>query len=480
MGFWGRFFGASPPPDVVADVRALPVDVRDAAAHRPETQLALRDTPPPRESPPPERSDIIQPGSQMWRSYPADGVTPESYQVIKRFADSGNTSLLMELFDDVAADYHIGAQLRTRKLAVAGAPVLFESGDGSDAGKTIAASCEKFWWAIPNRMQFVSDVLDDFYRGFSCVRPIWDSIDGKWQIVEHHAVDSRYFYFDNAVTALICETPGSAEGVPVPEGYVYSESRDSPGPIVRAGVGRPVGKLYVYKGYFWVDMAGYLEQFGSPHVQVETARAMREGDPELANIKAAARAFITDQIGIMPAGSTLKVIEAVNKAATVRDVYIAAISFADQCASKAIVGQVLTADAGPGGIGHGGAAEEQGEVRQDLKEADGSRAQDKLTRQVLAPWTRYHFGPKAPVPKFTLVVTKPEDKVQATQAQKNRAETLNILRMFVSLSKAQVRDEFELMAPDGADDTIDVPAPAPPPTQAGDPSGDVLPAVAAQ
>lgn len=453
MGFFDMF-RRSPPTEVLAST--------------PSTALALRA---PADIVPTEFKtepveNLYEQVKNLWRSYPADDISPESYRALQRQADIGQVSRLMELFDDIASDYHVSAQLRTRKLAVAGAPRLMESGDDSDLGRSIADDAELFIQRIPGFTQLCTDILDDFYRGFSCVRPIWDSIDGKWWVVGHEPVESRFFYFDNAVTPLITRDPGGIEGVPIPSGYIFSTFRDKAGPVVRGGVGRSVGKLWIAKGYTLIETTGYIERFGSPHVQVNLNKTLHEGDPLLGRIKDAARSFITDQIGILPSGATLQVVEAVNKAATVRDVFLAFMDFCDLGISKAILGQVLTADAGPGGIGHGGAAREQGEVRQDLRELDAQRLAEVLGHQLLAPWTLYHYGPTAPVPRLVFNVSKPDDQVQKTLAQKQRAETIAILRNIgLPISKTQTYEDFELVTPEDEEDTLQKAEPVADPTK---------------
>jgi len=454
MAFWSRLFG-TPPAAVAADAKAVAQG---------------------REQPPTDPWPLTQPGSDMWRTYPEETITPENLRTIQKDADVGFTWRLMELYDAIAMDYHVASQLRTRKLSVAGAPVEIEPGDTTKRASSIAEAARVFWQRIPDQTQFLVDILDDFYRGFSCVRPIWDSIGGKWWIVDHDAVDSRYFRFDHAITPLITSVPGAGEGVPVPDGYIYSECRDKAGPIVRAGVGRSISKLWVHKGYALVDTAGFIEKYGSPHIQVTTSRAFKEGDPILERIKDACRAFIVDQIGIMPEGATLQVLDAINKGSNVKDVYLAFMTWCERGISKAISGQVLSADAGDGGLGHGAEAKEQGEVRQDIREADGSRLGERVTYQVMRPWTLYHFGPNAPVPRFKLNVAKPEDKVQSTLAQKQRAETINILRSSgLPILQAQCYDEFDLERPQNVNDQALLPLPAPPPQAStiGDPIGGV-------
>lgn len=454
MGFWGRLFGA-PSVAVVADASAL--KGAPAAAQ-------------------PERYDRIeQPGSEMWRSYPEETITPESWRTIQREADQGYTSRLMELYDAVASDYHVAAQLRTRKLAVAGAPVTFEPADDSDLAKKVAEETTKAWNQIPQRSQLVVDLMDDFYRGFSLVRPIWDSVNGQWLIVGHEAVESRYLRFVDATSPIICRIPGGGEGVPIPPGYFYSEFRDKAGPVVRAGVGRSVTRSWIYKGYALVDAASFIERFGTPHVQVKTDRTLANGDPLLQQAKDAARSLISDQVGVMPAGCTAEILQAIDNAATTRDVFLAYIEFHDKAISKAIVGQVLTADAGPGGIGNGGSAEEQGDVRQDLKEADAEREGQVVDCGFSRPFALYHFGPNAPAAQCKFDVEQPEDRVQATLAEKQRAETINILRSAGLRIKAkQQYVDFTLDQPADITDDDELPPPvAAQATDIGDPSGGV-------
>jgi phage gp29-like protein len=459
MGWLDRLFRREPPRAVVADVKAL--------AARSEAHPEIY-------------APIEQPGSTVWRLYPEEDITPERWRNYQKDADLGFTHQLMELYDAVANDYHVASQLRTRKLSVAGAPVRFEPGGVSrrrvknkagvnPAAQRIADDAELFWKRIPNRSQMVVDMMDDFFRGFSCVRPIWDSIGGRWWVVAHQAVESRYFRFVNATDPIICAIPGGTDGIPVPDGYLYSEFRDKAGPVVRAGIGRSITRSWIYKGYGLVDTASFIERFGTPHVQVKTDRILQPGDPVLQQCKDAARAIITDQIGVLPSGATLEFVQAINTASTTKDVFLAYIDFHDMAISKAIVGQVLTADAGPGGIGHGGAAKEQGDVRQDLKEADAERMSQVLTDRLIRPWTLYHYGPNAPVPYLCFDVAKPEDKVQATLAQKQRAETINILRSSgLRIQAAQQYADFDLEEP-SADDEVLIAAPQPT-NDTGDPS----------
>jgi phage gp29-like protein len=452
MGFWSRLFG-TPSAAVAADAKAV-------------------------SGPADDPFPLTQAGADMWRSYPEERITPEYLRSIQKQADVGYTWELMELYDAIASDYHVASQLRTRKLSVAGAPVDFDPGDTSAAAEKIAEDARVFWQRVPNPTQLLVDVLDDFYRGFSCTRPIYDSINGKWCLVGHEAIDSRYFRFIDGIKPIITPVAGGGEGIDIPSGYIYSECRDKAGPIVRAGVGRSVSKLWVHKAYALVDTASYIERYGSPHVQAVTSRAFKDGDPVLERIKDAARSLIADQIGIVPEGAKLEFLDAVSKGSNVKDVYLAFMQFLEQGISKAIVGQVLTADAGPGGIGHGGASKEQGEVRQDIREADAARIGEVITCQVIRPWTLWHYGPNAPVPRFKLNVSKPEDKVQSTLAEKQRAETMNILRSAgLEIKKSQCYDEFDLERPVGAKDADVLPVPTPPTetTQTGDPGGTIAP-----
>ncbi len=427
-----------------------------------------------KQAPPTDEAPLIATDFAMWRSYPADTISPQRLRQILKDADIGETSELMELLDDIANDPHVGSVLRTRKLAVAGAPWCIEPADKSDAARKIADEAKLFVEAIPHFRQMCTDILDAVYRGFSYVRPRWAGVDGKWRVVGHDAIEARFFRFENGVEPRLKVDSGS-DGVPLADlpGGIWHAWRDKAGPVVRGGIGRQVAKFWYYKVQFLVDAASFLEKFGHPHIQVTTN--LRKGTPEMEDLKRAARAFIVDQIGIVPTGSTIQVLDSqINKTATVNDIYLVFFEWCDAAISKAVLGQTLTTQVGKTG-GAYAAAKVQDGVRQDLMELDAAQLADTLTSQLLKPWARYHFGENALAPRIVFDVEPPENAKESADAGKARAETIEILsRMGLEVSRAQLRDEYELREPENDEDTLEPPAPPPAAPIPGSPTGPAL------
>jgi phage gp29-like protein len=428
----------------------------------------------------PPEAEFLPDMARLFRTYPAHGISPAKLRWLLEDADIGYTGPIMELLDDVAADAHVASVLRTRKLAVAGASYSVVSADDSDRAKQIADEAQAFIDAIPNWRQLCCDLLDASYRGFAACLPIWEGRQGKWWIRGHQAIESRFFVFEDYGELPLLLSNTAPEGDPLPEGILWHEFRDKPGPVVRGGLGRSIAKLWLYKSLNLVDCASFLERFGHPHVQVELPPHIRTGSAEYEQARKAAKSIIADQVGLVPAGVTLTILDAINKAGNLDGVYLAFLRWCDEGISKAVLGGTLTTDAGPTGLGHGREAKEHGKIRQDIVEFDAYELEDTLDSQLLRAWTAYHYGPEAPQPYGEFDVCEPENEVDKRTAQKLRAETISILvAAGLSVSKAQMREEFELVEVEGEEDALEKaappPAPIPFPAQGGQGGGQEQP-----
>lgn len=412
---------------------------------------------------PPVDEVVIDPIRNLYREYPADTITPRSLRDILRRADAGYTTTLMTLLDDVSNDAHVGSQLRARKLSVAGADWKCDAGEESDTGRAIAEEATAFLKRIPNFQQLKMDVLDDFFRGFSCVQPIWEGVGGRWDVTRWKSIESRHFQFKDGVEPRIL-TDLSSDGEPLHEGLIYSECRDKPGPVVRGSVGRQIVKLWLYKSFAYITCMSYLERFGHPTVTAEVPKHIRESTAEMERIKSTLKAFVNDMVGIVPEGTKIAIHESLQKAATVRDMYLVFCEAMDAGISKAITGGTLTSDAArSGGLGHGQEAKQHGDTKQETREADADRLSEVISQQLLKPWTLYHYGPAALPPRFCIDVEEPEDKLETAQSQKYRAETLSILSAAgLRIKQSQVYEEFDLEEPSPMDKVLDKPPAQPP------------------
>ncbi len=409
---------------------------------------------------PPKDSGVrIDPRMNMTRQYPEDTVTPRELKRILKEADGGDVARYMELLDATAADPKAASVLRTRKLAVAGAPRRFEPGDESDRAKQIADETLDFFNRIPNVTQFLMHLLDAHYRAFATMRLEWDVQPGplglRQLICGYEAIESRFLRFENACEPRVM-TQGDYQGVPIPPEWLFFTMNDKAGPVVRGGTGRALVKAWVYKGYFTIDMASFIETNAKPHVQVTVPGHYVEGSAELERAKDAARAMVSDFIGLVPEGVNIQLIESVKQTSTVRDTYLAAIRYLDEVISIAeLGGDLASGSSQSGGIGHGAEAEQQGDVRQDIKEFDALSVADFLQHCVITPRTLRQYGENAPIPKLVIDVLEAEDETEVATAQKLRAETLEILqRIGKEISSKQVDEEFDLRPPDGKEDVL--------------------------
>jgi phage gp29-like protein len=441
-------------------------DTQAAAVAPPETSK-------PADGPPRGDEILISRAQRISRSFVSRGLTPKRFREILDDADVGNVRDLMELLDDVQQDAKFGSNLRTRKLAVAGAPwcCLPPDGDESDAAAKIAKEAERFLGRIPQFAALKMDLLDAVYRGFAATQPAFQADAKSWFIVKHKPIESRFFRFDEDNKPRV-SVDGSYEGIELPPApsVLYHEARSTPTETIsRQGIGRALAKLWIYKNLFTVDLASYLERFGHPLVQAEYPAHIRENTAELERIKDACRSFAVDMAAVVPQGTVMKLIEAVGKGATVRDVYLAAIEWCDDAAAVCILGGALTTGRSNPGIGQGREAEEHGEVRQELKELDASQLEETITTQLLRHWTAWHFGPTAPVPRLKIHVEEEEDQLHLAQVRKARAETRQILQtMGVPQSLDEIYAEQDMKPPASAKDTLE-PKAAPKPTP---PEGD--------
>lgn len=411
---------------------------------------------------------LISPIQNLHREYPEDTITPVRFKLILKNADIGLTSELMELLDAAASDYKVGSVLRTRKLSVASAPWTVKPAIEKDEASQRDADEAKAFLSFPQFTQMKMDLQDAHYRGFACGRLLHDmalSDDGTSpveRLAGWEPIESRFFTFKDAHEPLVT-TEGNPEGVPLPPEYIFYVVRDKPGPVTRGGTGRGIARMWLYKGYFAIDMAGYIEKYGQPHVNVTIPAHYVEGSAELERAKDAARSLIADHIGLVPEGVVLELLESIKQTSTVKDTYLAAIQFCDEAIAMAELGHTLSsAGSSVGGLGHGGEAKQAGDVKQEIRAYDAEGLADLINEQVLWPWWLRTKGDKAKPPRFCIEVEEAEDELEKANALKLRADTIAVLQSAgLEISIEQVREEFDLRPPQGEDDTLAAPEPEP-------------------
>ncbi|MEN6483423.1 MAG: DUF935 family protein, partial [Syntrophobacteraceae bacterium] len=117
-------------------------------------------------------------------------------------------------------------------------------------------------------------------------------------------------------------------------------------------------------------------------------------------------------------------------------VYEGLARFCDAQTSKAVLGQVLTSEAGSSGSYALGKV--HGAVRRDLMEADCTALAKTISRQVLRPLVGFNFGWDVPSPVFRFLHEPGEDLKQVAETYRLLAE------MGLDISQEHLAERFRI------------------------------------
>ena len=194
---------------------------------------------------------------------------------------------------------------------------------------------------------------------------------------------------------------------PKPFKWVYFRHKARSGYDTRAGIMRVCAWMYLFKNYGIKDWVIFTEVFGQPLRVGKYDQGASQADKDA--LLAAIQAIGTDAAGIISKNTEIEFVEAQQRTGSL-NIYESLTRFCDNQTSKAILGQVLTSEAG-GQKGEGSRAlgEVHNDVRQDLVESDCSALGKTITNQVLRPLVGFNFGFDSPVPQFKFLYEPPED-----------------------------------------------------------------------
>jgi phage gp29-like protein len=385
-----------------------------------------------------------------WSSYPSKGLTPERLARIFLEADAGDVMRQAELFEEMEEkDAHLASQLQIRKLAVQGLDWdVFPRGD-EERDKDIAAFCRGVLAGL-NLDEHVVDLLDALGKGYSVMEIVWDLSAGEAMIRELRWVHPKKVTFLDSVTPRILTEEESIYGIQLPPWkFVYHRYKARSGYDTRAGILRVCGWMYLFKNYGIKDWVTFAEVYGMPLRIGKYEPGASKDDKDA--LLTALRALGTDAAGIISKNTEIEFLDT-TRTGTVRgrvtqaNIYESLVDFCDAQMSKAILGQVLTSEAG-GSKGEGSLAlgKVHADVRQDLVRADCKALNRTITRQILRPLVGFNFGWDAPVPRFSFLYQPPEDLLQLARVYKTI-----VGRLGLQISQEHIQERFKIpMRKDG-------------------------------
>ncbi|MCE5242493.1 MAG: DUF935 domain-containing protein [Syntrophobacteraceae bacterium] len=362
---------------------------------------------------PDTREISVQQVRDRWSTYPSSGLNPRRLANILKAADNGDMLRQAELFEEMEEkDAHLASQFQTRKLAVQGLPweILPTSKDPLD--KKSAEFCRQTLAGLPDLDGHILDMLDALPKGYSVMEIMWDASSGLASISSLNWIHPKKITFWDSIHPRILTEEEPVRGVDPPgHKIVYHRYKARSGHDTRAGIMRVCAWMYLFKNFAIKDWAAFAEIFGMPIRIGKYEPGANRADKDA--LLAAIRSIGTDAAGIISKSTEIEFVEAQKSGGTSgQNIYESLVRFCDAQMSKAILGQVLTADAG-GEKGQGSYAlgRVHGEVRQDLVEADCSALSRTITEQIIRPLVGFNDprGWSAPVPQFRFLYDPPED-----------------------------------------------------------------------
>lgn len=375
-------------------------------------------------------------GPRPWKYTSPGAISPTKLAGIFKKSDAGDLVDLITLASEIERrDSHVGAQLRTRRLALAGLPWVVEAASDSALDVQIADAVQ----ALVRRHEFrtlVFDLLDGILKPFAVAEIIWE-FGESWTPASYAWRDQRSFAIDpEDGTTILLKTDAAPKGEPLAEWkYIVHSPRQVSGPLTTAGLIRTCASMYVMKQLGLTSWLGYVELFGIPWRIGRYSQGTNTSDQDA--LAEALAMLGMDGTAMLPDSAKLEVLNAQGGAGS--SIHRDLADWCDRQTSKAILGQTLTADTGGGSYAQGSVHDG---IRRTILAADAVDLAATLQRDLIEPYVRINFGEQVIYPTLRCVVEEPED----TRAF---VETLApMIDRGLTVEQSVIRDRLSLPAPE--------------------------------
>lgn len=350
-------------------------------------------------------------------------VTPYDLERIISAANSGDTVELCKLSVEVEEkNWDIQNSMDTRRGALLGCGWHVEPGDETPPAREIAERFEKVLRDAGNLngldtfYDLCSDLMGAVIAPFAASEIVWNNgtITG-FQSIEARHFTLQYGYEPRLITL---EQPSGMELPPYK--FVFHHNRRTGGDMARSGRIRTLAWLHVFQNFPMKDWLGFVERFGMPFVVARVNQNAWKNERDV--IKGMIRAFGPSGGGVFTKDTEVQLLQAAN-AGGGQNAYKTVLEYTGAAITKVLLGQ-LASSGEAAGWSNGGA---QGQVRQDILEADARGIEKTVTAQLAAPWTAFNFGPAAPVPRLVIEAEEPADEKAEAEVKQLDAQTIQTL-----------------------------------------------------
>lgn len=289
--------------------------------------------------------------------------------------------------------------------------------------------------------QILTDIIDGALYGYKPIEINWRSVDNKWIPMAVVGKPSRWFRFgDN--NELLFITREAPQGIPVPQRKFLLARRhpEYDNPYGDAVLSKCFWPVTFKKGglKFWVR---FTEKYGMPWMLGKypegTSNAVKK------EMLDGLESLVQDAIGIIPENSTLEMLE--HKGTASAQLYKMLLDFCNAEISKAVLSQTLTTEIGS--TGSYAAAQEHGEIRQDVVDGDRRMAEEVLNE--LISWiVELNFGERHDRPTFTMYQEEDVDQALAERDKKlSDTGQVKFTKKYFRQNYGFEEDEIEVVEP---------------------------------
>ena len=346
----------------------------------------------------------------MFRDYPADGLTPQRLIAIFRAADSGDMAAQMALYEQMEEkDAHLYSVAQTRRLSVTGLPwEIVSAADMPDWNRRRASTsdraladeaasyCRETLRELAGFEESLAHLSLAYGRNIAVAELVWDASRGGVRLVEVVPIDFGRLIFGDKGELRILTADAKLDGIaPPPAKFIIHTPQAASGLPMRGGLLRVTALAYLGKHFAIKDWLIFAEVFGMP---VRIARYQPNATPsEKHELLEMLKQLGADATGIFSKAVEIDIKQPRLPGET--NLYENLCLYFDREISKAWLGQTLTTDT-IRSRASAGAAVVHDRVRRDLRDDDLRKEAHTIRRDLLSVMTRYEFGADAPVPHF--------------------------------------------------------------------------------
>ena len=298
-------------------------------------------------------------------------------------AEGGYTRDLFALYRDVIiADSHLQGEWTKRKLSVLGDSLTilpFNKEDPKDvataaAVKQAIAECKTWRSATSSLLDatlYPVSVIEKTFRPTGSGYAIEKLTPVPYHLLDYSTGRMRIFDVDQQSGAVLSTTHD-----PDPNRYIVHRGHLLSSPDNWGGPMRSLLFWWLLSAMDREWWARFLERYGSPFLVGKFA------DEEGQNVLTSAFSLATRLGGLVISSDTSVEIQKAS-ASDSGDAYDKFLTICQREKSKLILGQTLSSEAQPGGLG-GGAADLQSDVREDIRRFDATVLADTMLHQLIA------------------------------------------------------------------------------------------------